>query len=375
MIAQGMKEIVRGGWTALLRAAPPKVSLEWVGLSLRSRPLGGDRQLLRDEAGYHNPPAAAIIGEPPNPPTSGYRSPAEYLIRLDGGYISKRSGVADRDGYTLREIACLTPHQREALDAYRAPLHLNRTRRLEGVTLALSTGQESNYFHWLFEVVCRYGMIEALNEHIDHVYVESRFPFQQASLRALGIDPRRIVSSHEASAVHCEAILAPSCLEAFWSPTDWMVEYLRQRFWKPAGSDAPHPKRIYITRQRSSYRRTRNEAQVIVLLEARGFEPVALEEHGLDAQAAIFRSAKVIVATHGAGLANLAFATPGAWVIELMPPRYCHWVYYNLAARAGCNYICVMGEGATDPSLWGYQKEDIEVDPAKLREALRVAGL
>ncbi len=368
-----LKEIVREGWTTLLRAVPPKVSLELGGVSFRSKPRPVDCIVIRAEEEVETPAPACLIGTPATEAPRRYTAPTEFVARIAGGYISKLTGVTDRDGYRLAGVSCLTPHQLGELERYRAPLSWVRPRLLDGVTLALSTGQESNYFHWLLEVVCRFGLAESLGEPFDRVYVEDRYPFQRDSLERLGIPPSRIVSSHQHPIVRCEQVLASSCLEAFWTPRDWMVDYLRARFWTCEVSD--QRRRLYISRERSRFRRTRNEAPVTRLLAAHGFEKVVLEELDFGEQIALFRSAAAVVGTHGAGLVNLVFAKPGTKVIEIMPPRYCHWVYHHLAARAGCEYRCVMGEGATDPSSWEHQKEDIEVDVAKLDEALGSAGL
>lgn len=368
-----LKETIRTAWGTLLRAVPPKVSLELGGVSFRTRPVPVDRVVIRAEEDVETPAPAGLIGTPAIAPPRRYTAPAEYIVRIEDGYISKLTGVTDREGFRLEGVSCLTPHQLTELDQFRAPLRLVRPRRLDGVTLALSTGQESNYFHWLLEVVCRFGLAESLGEPFDRVYVEDRFPFQRDSLERLGIPPSRIVSSHQHPVGRCEHILAPSCLEAFWTPRDWMVDYLRARFWD--GEESEQRRRIYVSRERSQFRRTRNEAEVMRLLASHGFETVVLEELDFGEQVDLFRSAEAVVGTHGAGLVNIVFAKPRTKVIEIMPTRYCHWVYYNLAARAGCEYLCVMGKGATDVSLWDYQKEDIEVDVAKLDEALQVAGL
>ena len=61
-----------------------------------------------------------------------------------------------------------------------------------------------------------------------------------------------------------------------------------------------------------------NEEEVFALLEPLGFEAITMDGRSIGEQAALFASAAVIVATHGAALANLVFSRPGTTVIELM---------------------------------------------------------
>jgi len=60
-------------------------------------------------------------------------------------------------------------------------------------------------------------------------------------------------------------------------------------------------------------------------------------------QAALFRGAEIIVAAHGAALANLVFCAPGTTLVELHYPRYTLGLYWRLARRLGLRYAAVQG--------------------------------
>jgi capsular polysaccharide biosynthesis protein len=87
------------------------------------------------------------------------------------------------------------------------------------------------------------------------------------------------------------------------------------------GVDAPVAagRRIFITRRKTGARTLANETQLEFLLRAAGFETHAMEDYPLATQARLIREAEMVVATHGAGLANLLFARPGTRVIEIVP--------------------------------------------------------
>jgi capsular polysaccharide biosynthesis protein len=91
-------------------------------------------------------------------------------------------------------------------------------------------------------------------------------------------------------------------------------------------------------------------------------------------QAKVFAEADVIVATHGAALANLCFASPGSTVIELFAPDYVNVCYWALAQRVpGLRYRYLVGEGS--PRRARRQKmdgvaSDIQVDVGTLTRLL-----
>ena len=89
-----------------------------------------------------------------------------------------------------------------------------------------------------------------------------------------------------------------------------------------------------------------NEDALVSALRSLGVVPVALETITPPDQIALFRNARLIVAPHGAGLANLVFTKRGACtVLELQIDAYCHWLFRRLAALKRLPYDCVLGNG------------------------------
>ena len=82
-----------------------------------------------------------------------------------------------------------------------------------------------------------------------------------------------------------------------------------------------------------------------------------------------FANAEVIVATHGAALANLAFASPGASVIELFPAGCLLPDYWRLASGiAGVRYRYLTARGKPPRrGRAGTIVRDIEVDVPALQ--------
>lgn len=105
------------------------------------------------------------------------------------------------------------------------------------------------------------------------------------------------------------------------------------------------PRAFYVSRAAAQARRLVNEGAVTAALQAIGIVPVVLEGMTLADQASLFAGAELIVAPHGAGLANLLFARPGCAVLELQMDAHCSWCYRRLSAVLGLRYDCVVGRG------------------------------
>jgi capsular polysaccharide biosynthesis protein len=127
-----------------------------------------------------------------------------------------------------------------------------------------------------------------------------------------------------------------------------------------ASSQITTPRKVYISRQRASARAVSNYDELKrSILERRGFVPVELESLTLAQQVDMFAKADVVLAEHGAGLANIAFMRPGAYVIEAFPePIASRAVYRYLAAHCRLNYLCC--SFATQAG-WRWDQDNVEV--------------
>jgi len=75
--------------------------------------------------------------------------------------------------------------------------------------------------------------------------------------------------------------------------------------------------RLYVSRSQATIRRVLNEDELLEPLSEAGFQIVFLEQLTVAQQVALFAQAEWVIAPHGAGLANLAFAPKHCRVLEL----------------------------------------------------------
>ena len=179
----------------------------------------------------------------------------------------------------------------------------------------LNARYSHNYFHWLIEILPRLVPMRRAGIVADYYLVDCLSPFQQTALAALGIERHQLIQPHYKLLLAADELVVPS----FPSP-DCLREFGR---WMLAGLGADGPvtstRRIFISRRKTGTRTLANEPQLEQLLRAHGFETHSLEDYPLAKQARLIHEAEIVVATHGAGLANLVFARPGTRVIEIVP--------------------------------------------------------
>jgi len=117
----------------------------------------------------------------------------------------------------------------------------------------------------------------------------------------------------------------------------------------------PRTRRIYISRRQAAERRVRNEEALVDRLCSLGFTRYDLEDLSPAQQIRLFQEAELVVGPHGAGLANLLFATD-ATVLELQPSTTIATHFYLLCKRLGHSYHYLTHSAAAID-------DDFRVDP------------
>lgn len=125
--------------------------------------------------------------------------------------------------------------------------------------------------------------------------------------------------------------------------------------------------RIYITRRGANMRRLKNEDEVVQYLADRGFERIALEEYALEEQAKLFDAARIVVAQHGAALANMVYMRNGG-VVEIFSSPDTPQYYMQCADTIGLRYAAI-----TRNRTWKHADVHLPLDA--LEQALTRIGL
>lgn len=201
-------------------------------------------------------------------------------------------------------------------------------------------GQEGshNYYHWLLEVLPRIALLEGIS--FDFICTAYSLPFQKQTLDYLGIDQEKVIPLHKDTYLQAEKLIVPSFASLSCYTPSWIVQFLRDSF-LPYAEKQHDADYIFISRKKASYRRISNEDQLFDSLKPFGFKLVYLEDLPFIQQVGLFNSAKVIVAPHGAGLANLVFCNPEAVVIEIFQEHEDDTFWYLSQTVGLKKHVCI----------------------------------
>jgi capsular polysaccharide biosynthesis protein len=245
--------------------------------------------------------------------------------------------------------------------------------RFDGTTLSLLQSVHSNHAHWLLQGLPRLDLVQRVADldSVDRVLVNEGAPEPvYTALERVGVDLGIVVEVPKSAGVlECERLILSTPVHRYAVLSDWSRAWLASLFEvREPGSI----RRLFVGRGNAERRRTVNYQAVQAVLESRGFVTMAMDGRPVDEQAALFAGADVVVAEHGAALANLAFARPGTRVIELCGANTVSWMYGIASGRAGLDYDLLLGTEPTVPRPWWSWQVDADqvVDVERLCQLL-----
>lgn len=242
--------------------------------------------------------------------------PPTFAATIEGGRIDAKTGfLMDRKGQILIES---NVSRLEEMDRYRlADVVHEPHQTLEGAIVSLVHPWASNYAHWLLDFLPRVILAERLGFAGRYALLEKRPGFNAASLGCLGIPPERIVDLGHPFG-QAERLFVPVTARGTLMPRPEYVAEIRKRSHASVGmTDAAPSRRLYISRK-AAERAIVNEAELLPILEKRGFEILQPETMTFEQQVAAFAEAEILAGPHGAGMYNGMFMQPGSMVLEIM---------------------------------------------------------
>jgi hypothetical protein len=244
-----------------------------------------------------------------------------------------------------------------------------------GTLLSLATrGTATNYYHFLTDLLPRWGIFrEACPDvEVDGVYLSTRTGYQRQLLALTGLDALPVVEVAKHACLAPDRLLVPSTPNQDLMAPRWVVDWLRTHL-RPSADLSAYPRGLYVTRgDAPNTRRYVEEAELWPRLAERGFARLDPGTVSVQEQIDHFAAADTIVAPHGAALANLVFARPGARLLELFAPDYVNPCYWAIADTAGIGYRYLVA-GDPDPRaatpMTGVLR-DISIPPERVLAAL-----
>lgn len=303
--------------------------------------------------------------------------PARFTVEIDGGIVVGDYGANLTASRTLDHET--SPYF--GISGWREhPIFLRPVlpdvEHVPGSLVSLATrGGSANYYHFLLDVLPRWGVLEETMPGVDpdHVYVPCDTGYQKELLALVGLDAFDLVPTGKHRAVTADRLLVPGLPNTDELAPSWLVEWVRSRL--PAAATDDKPRLLYVTRGSGpNTRRLVDEAGLWPLLEERGFVRVDPGTMSVRDQIDHFAAADIVVGLHGAALTNLVFAKPGARVLEIFPPGYvkhCFWAICEGIPDVRYEYL--VGDGPGDRLArrpMNRVQQDITLDAAALDAAV-----
>lgn len=229
---------------------------------------------------------------------------------------------------------------------------LPRATRVSGSAIVLNNPWCHNFYHWLLEVVPRVMLMRQVGIKPDWYVVDCQAGYQRRALELLGIAHQECIQPHYAMHLNVDQVIRPSQPGVSdWSdlakaivrglPVTSNTTSTDSTTTDSSASELPG--RIYITRKAASHRKLANEGELRKFLSSRGFVTYSFERIDFAEQVRLISQAEVIVAVHGAALANLIFAKPGTSVVEICPiNRYNPDCFPRVSQKMGLHHATVM---------------------------------
>lgn len=232
-------------------------------------------------------------------------------------------------------------------------------KKIPGFTLSILTGGggNNNYWHWLFDVLPRIGLVEKKFslKSFNHVLVpNNQYKFQIETLKILKIYHKSLPSK-KYKHIYSDSVITTthpwqhsnSAHKDIGNIPKWVSVWLRKKFINYK-SKKKFFKKIYIDRSdseldRSNNRQIVNEHEIKKILKEKKFQFIKLSEYSFKDQIAIFNDAKIIVGNHGAGFANIVFSKKKTIIIEFID-KNTPTTFKKISKDLNLNYKFIKGK-------------------------------
>lgn len=202
----------------------------------------------------------------------------------------------------------------------------------------------ANYYHWHMNILSTVSIIQDSVGIDDKYILTTRLNgWQRTSLMSLGVSEDQII---ETSGLRYAApkFIYSSFLERPGSRKPPIATRLFDKIKAGLGivDREDSPRKVYVSRSRSSARPMRNEADVMKAFEEAGYHIAWMEDLSYAQQVELIANADRVASPHGAGLTNVGFMKPGGTVLELCYARTRNMAFKSLAFINRLNYGLVM---------------------------------
>lgn len=280
--------------------------------------------------------------------------PVPWVAEMQSTSIYGRHGTAIQwmkgQGKVIDEVSYLYDHQNYKWSSLANPIFklpsLPRPNKIRNKVGLLSCPSGNNYFHFLFDSLPRWLMLQEFG--CDQFIANNEREYQKKYFDLLGIPKSKLISVTGNSHYQPEVLVLPSLplpqLNTKGAVAPFACDFIRTLLNHEEIKQAKSSKlgRIWLSRKKG--RQIENETQISCIRKKHGLIEVFLEDLSVPEQIVLFRDASFVCGMHGAGLANLVYCRPCTPVLEILPHDWAWPFYHSVSRQVGLNYHYVVGE-------------------------------
>jgi len=298
-----------------------------------------------------------------------YQTAPVYLFYLKDCHIFRQMGlVLSNRGAVFQEFTHHFNISSLSRFLFNHPFYTysQKIKKIDGIGAMLVSPQSHNYYHWLFDVLPRIKLYNAVLDQVQYFCISAKVPQKFIDiLTEFGIPANKVLLIDDNVKLHFDALFVASLPGSEGRSPKWGIDFVREKLLKVPQNPNP-TRKLYFRRGDHVERKILNEESVITLLSSSGFEIIEPGELSITEQIDLMHDARIVVALHGAALGNLLFASDKCSVIEIFSPDYFRTdCYFTLARILNLNYHYLLGiKPANAP--WG----DITVNETEFAEII-----
>jgi len=308
-----------------------------------------------------------------------------YEVIIPGFYIytiaEGRCHVGREEVFTRRNQVIEEITSQKKNPCIGSPPVFKRPKRINGNVVNLSlSGLESNYGHYLVELLARVYLLSLSSVHVDYYIISTKFKFQKEFLSLLGIEEKSIIQYYEKEYITANNLIVPSLINN-WEDIKYRSYQYYQKQWLPSWLNCLHlgfnavgsfdHKRLFVSRRKNIRRHIVNEKELYPVLQQNNFHIVDTEFLTVKQQIALFSNAEIIVGPLGAAMSNICFCRNKVKVLEIFPVSFHDSHLRVLTIALGHHYNYMITNSEIDHIITP-QEENIFVDKHYFSRALEI---
>ena len=234
-------------------------------------------------------------------------------------------------------------------------------KKFNGKVFSLVQGASgnSNYFHWMFDILPRLIILEKyynLND-INFFYCPQIKPWQLSTLSIFNIGADKLINSNSHRHIQADKVLAVShpwyskglILNEAKNLPRWIINEINLKFEK-FGKKFKCNDKIFIDRRESKYNHCQiiNDEEIKTYLRKKGFTVYRVGELNFFEQIYLFQNAKIVIGAHGAAFTNLIFCKENTKVLDIIPENHPNTVDETIAKVKNLNFRFIRTKELTE---------------------------